>query len=59
MHVMVKIELVLKNDILTMPRAPTHAHDALEHLEGVEPLEEEERDRLESLLVALAVGWRK
>jgi hypothetical protein len=33
MHVMVKIALVLKNDILTMPRAPTHAHDALEHLE--------------------------
>jgi hypothetical protein len=33
MHVMVKIALVLKNDILMMPRAPTPAHDALEHLE--------------------------
>jgi hypothetical protein len=33
---MVKIALVLKNDILMMPRAPTHAHDALEHLEEEE-----------------------
>jgi hypothetical protein len=31
-HVMLKIVLVLKNDILMMPRAPTHAHNALELL---------------------------